>query len=146
MKLRYRAHTRTLKCPKFFWPGYYLIRRAHSPFRFRQEAPELMIDACLLTINTESDTLCFKDSCSHVFLLPQVILLLAHSEAYEFVLAGRGDVSVVNAQKFTLGSHVSNTALFPIRPLALGVMEICVDAVSAEGSDSRVQRVFVKVG
>lgn len=81
-----------------------------------------------------------------MFLLPQVILLLAQSEAFEFVLADRGDVSVVNAQKFTLGSHVSTTALFPIRPVALGVMEISVDAVSAGASDSQVWKVHVKVG
>lgn len=80
-----------------------------------------------------------------MFLLPQVILLLAQSEAFEFVLADRGDVSVVNAQKFTLGSHVSTTALFPIRPVALGLMEISVDAVSAEASDSQIRTVHVKV-
>ncbi|TMS21555.1 CD109 antigen [Larimichthys crocea] len=74
----------------------------------------------------------------------EVILLLAQSEAFEFVLADRGDVSVVNAQKFTLGSHVSASALFPIRPVALGMMEISVDAVSAEASDSLVWRVLVK--
>lgn len=80
-----------------------------------------------------------------MFLLSQVIVLLAQSEAFEFVLADRGDVSVVNAQKFTLGSHASASALFPIRPVALGVMEISVDAVSAEATDSRVWRVLVKV-
>ncbi|KAG8013590.1 hypothetical protein GBF38_022041, partial [Nibea albiflora] len=74
----------------------------------------------------------------------EVILLLAQSEAFEFVLADRGDVSVVNAQKITLGSHVSSSALFPIRPVALGMMEISVDAVSAEASDSLVWRVLVK--
>ncbi len=76
---------------------------------------------------------------------PQVILLLAQSEAFEFVLADRGDVAVVNAQKLTLGSHMSASALFPIRPVALGVMDISVDAVSAEASDSLVWTVLVKV-
>ncbi|XP_070776881.1 CD109 antigen-like [Enoplosus armatus] len=76
----------------------------------------------------------------------EVILLLAQSEAFEFVLADRGDVSVVNAQKLTLGSHVSASALFPIRPVALGEMEISVDAISAEASDSLVWRVLVKPG
>ena len=80
---------------------------------------------------------------SHFFL--QVILLLATSEAYEFVLADKGDVSGVNAQKLTLGSHVSASALFPIRPVALGEIEISVDAVSAEASDSLVWIVLVKV-
>lgn len=80
-----------------------------------------------------------------ICLSPQVILLLAQSEAFEFVLANRADVSVVNAQKLTFGSHVSAVALFPIRPVALGMMEITVDAVSAEASDSLVWRVFVKV-
>lgn len=72
-------------------------------------------------------------------------MLLAQSEAFEFVLAVRGDVSVVNAQKLTLGSHASAAALFPIRPAALGEMEISVDAISAEASDSLVWRVLVKV-
>ncbi|XP_071355028.1 CD109 antigen-like [Trachinotus anak] len=74
----------------------------------------------------------------------EVIMLLAQSKAFEFVLGDRGDVSVVNAQKLTLGSHVSASALFPIRPVALGEMEISVDAVCAEASDSIVRKVLVK--
>ncbi|KAM7403885.1 hypothetical protein PAMA_004352 [Pampus argenteus] len=74
----------------------------------------------------------------------EVILLLAQSEAFEFVLADRGDVSVLNAQKLSLGSHISSSALFPIRPVALGEMEISVDAISAEASDSLVWKVLVK--
>lgn len=50
-----------------------------------------------------------------------------------------------NAKKITLGSHVSAVVLFPIRPVALGVMEISVDAASADTSDSLVWRVHVKV-
>lgn len=76
---------------------------------------------------------------------PQVILLLAQSEAFEFVLADRGGVSVVNAQKLALGSHMSASGLFPIRPVALGMMEISVDGVSAGASDSLVWRLLVKV-
>uniref|UniRef100_A0A8C2Z6S3 CD109 molecule n=2 Tax=Cyclopterus lumpus TaxID=8103 RepID=A0A8C2Z6S3_CYCLU len=74
----------------------------------------------------------------------EVIVLLAQSEAFEFVLADKGDASVVNAQKLTMGSHVAASALFPIRPAGLGEMEISVDAVSAEASDSLVWRVLVK--
>ncbi|XP_030299046.1 CD109 antigen-like [Sparus aurata] len=74
----------------------------------------------------------------------EVILLLAQSEAYEFVLADTRDVSVVNAQKLNLGSHGSASALFAIRPVALGVMEVSMDAVSAEASDSLVWTVLVK--
>ncbi|XP_073339906.1 CD109 antigen-like [Pagrus major] len=74
----------------------------------------------------------------------EVILLLAESEAFEFVLADRWDVSLVNARKLTLGSHASASALFPIRPVALGVMEMSVDAISAESSDSLVWTVLVK--
>ncbi|XP_041828003.1 CD109 antigen-like [Melanotaenia boesemani] len=74
----------------------------------------------------------------------EVIVLLAQSEAFEFVLTERKDVSVINAQKLTVGSHVSASALFPIRPLALGEMEISVDAVSAETSDILVRKVMVK--
>ncbi|XP_060919349.1 CD109 antigen [Labrus mixtus] len=74
----------------------------------------------------------------------EVILLLAQSEAFQFVLAERGDVSTLNVKKLTLGSHVSAVALFPIRPVALGEMEISVDAISVDASDSLVWRVLVK--
>ncbi|KAM6912159.1 CD109 antigen [Xenentodon cancila] len=74
----------------------------------------------------------------------EVIVLLAQSEAFNFVLMDRKDVSVINAQKFNIGSHASASALFPIRPLALGEMEISVDAVSAETSDALIQKVLVK--
>ncbi|XP_059208526.1 CD109 antigen-like [Centropristis striata] len=74
----------------------------------------------------------------------EVIVLLAHSEAFEFVLADNGDISVVNAQRLTLGSHVSAAALFPIRLVSLGEVEISVDAVSAGASVSRVGTVLVK--
>ncbi|XP_008275105.1 CD109 antigen-like isoform X2 [Stegastes partitus] len=74
----------------------------------------------------------------------EVIVLLAQSEAFEFVLTDRRQASVINAQKLTLRSHVSASALFPIRPLAVGEMEISVDAVSAEGSDGLARRVTVK--
>ncbi|MEQ2207316.1 hypothetical protein XENOCAPTIV_010440 [Xenoophorus captivus] len=46
------------------------------------------------------------------------------SEAFEFVLMNRRGASVVNAQKLTLGSHASASALFPIRALAVGEMDI----------------------
>ncbi|XP_030575167.1 CD109 antigen-like [Archocentrus centrarchus] len=73
-----------------------------------------------------------------------VIVLLAQSKSFEFVLAQRKDASVIHAQKITVGSHVSASAQFPVRPLALGQVEISVDAVSAEASDSCVWRVMVK--
>ncbi|XP_060938965.1 CD109 antigen-like [Limanda limanda] len=74
----------------------------------------------------------------------EVIVLLAQSAAFKFVLGDRGDVSVVNAQRLTLGSHASAPAWFPIRPVALGEIEISVDVVSAEASDSLVWTVHVK--
>uniref|UniRef100_H3DHJ9 CD109 molecule n=1 Tax=Tetraodon nigroviridis TaxID=99883 RepID=H3DHJ9_TETNG len=83
---------------------------------------------------------------NHLERQMEVILLLAESETFQFVLANRADASVVNAQKLTLGSHVSAVALFPVRPVALGPMDITVDAVSAEASDSLVWSVFVKPG
>lgn len=70
---------------------------------------------------------------------------MAQSEAYEFVLADHGDISVVNARKLTVGSHSAASALFPIRTLALGEMEISVDAISADSSDRLVRSVLVKV-
>ncbi|KAK7904799.1 hypothetical protein WMY93_017406 [Mugilogobius chulae] len=74
----------------------------------------------------------------------EVILLLAESDAFQFVMAERGGLSVVNAQKLTLGSHVSAKAMFPIRVTALGEVDISVDAVSADASESLVWTVFVK--
>uniref|UniRef100_A0A668TCV7 CD109 molecule n=1 Tax=Oreochromis aureus TaxID=47969 RepID=A0A668TCV7_OREAU len=61
-----------------------------------------------------------------------------------FVLTHRKDASVISAQKVTVESQASASALFPVRPLALGEVEISVDAVSAEASDSLVCRVMVK--
>lgn len=72
-------------------------------------------------------------------------MLLAQSKSFEFVLTHRKDASVISAQKVTVESQASASALFPVRPLALGEVEISVDAVSAEASDSLVCRVMVKV-
>lgn len=40
---------------------------------------------------------------------------------------------------------MSASALFPIRPVALGEIEISVEAISAKTSDSLVWRMLVKV-
>nr|XP_057946755.1 CD109 antigen-like isoform X2 [Doryrhamphus excisus] len=74
----------------------------------------------------------------------EVMLLLSQSEAFEFVLRKRGDIAMVNAHTFILKGYASATALFPIRPVAVGEMEISVDAISADSSDSLVWRVIVK--
>ncbi|CAL8285857.1 unnamed protein product [Lota lota] len=74
----------------------------------------------------------------------EVILLVEHNEAFEFVLAVDADLSVANARKVTVGSQSSVSALFPIRPLALGEMEISAAVLSAESSESLVQTVLVK--
>ncbi|KAF7655787.1 hypothetical protein LDENG_00050910 [Lucifuga dentata] len=74
----------------------------------------------------------------------EVIVLVEQSDAYAFVLAEKGDISVVNAQKHTAGSHEVTSALFPIRPLTLGEMEISVDVISTEAFASLVQILFVK--
>lgn len=52
---------------------------------------------------------------------------------------------MLNAQKLRLGSHQSAVALIPVRPLALGMMDVTVDAVSAEAADSLVWSLLVKV-
>lgn len=72
-------------------------------------------------------------------------MLLTQTKAFQFVLETRENVSVVNAQKLNVGSLRSAYALFPIRAVALGEMEITVDAISAQASDNLVQRVSVKV-
>ncbi|CAL8271807.1 unnamed protein product [Merluccius merluccius] len=74
----------------------------------------------------------------------EVIMLVEHSEAFEFVLSVDEGVSVVNARKATVGSQSSASVLFPIRPLALGEMEISSTLLSAETSESLVQTVLVK--
>ncbi|XP_072314147.1 CD109 antigen [Eucyclogobius newberryi] len=84
------------------------------------------------------------DIINHLHRDLEVILLLAESDAFEFVLAQRGGLSVVNGQKLTLGSHVSAKAMFPVRVIALGEVDISVDAVSADASESLVWTVFVK--
>ncbi|KAM4625907.1 CD109 antigen-like [Polymixia lowei] len=74
----------------------------------------------------------------------EVTLMVAQSEAYEFVLAEKWGFSVVNARKVTAGSQDTASALFPIRVLALGEMEITVNAVSAQYSETLVRTVLVK--
>ncbi|XP_023207936.1 CD109 antigen-like [Xiphophorus maculatus] len=74
----------------------------------------------------------------------EVIVLVAQGDGFEFVLMDQRGASIINAQKITLRSHESASALFPIRPLALGEMEISVDAVSAEASDGLVEKIWVK--
>ncbi|XP_074548556.1 CD109 antigen [Halichoeres trimaculatus] len=103
----------------------------------------LSLDVPLYVIRGEEIVLEAK-IISHLDHEIEVILLLAQSDAFQFVLADRGDTTVLNAKKITLGSHVSAVVLFPIRPVALGEMEISVDAVSADASDSLVWRVLVK--
>ncbi|KAM9354880.1 CD109 antigen [Pholidichthys leucotaenia] len=73
-----------------------------------------------------------------------VIVLIRQSEAFEFTLTSRKDVSVINGQKLCIGSLGSASALFPIRPLTLGKIEISVDGISAQASESLVRTVIVK--
>uniref|UniRef100_A0A3Q1HW22 CD109 molecule n=2 Tax=Anabas testudineus TaxID=64144 RepID=A0A3Q1HW22_ANATE len=81
---------------------------------------------------------------NHLDRAIEVIVLLTQSKAFQFVLVNSRNVSVINAQKLNLGSHKSAAALFPIRPVAVGEMEITVYAVSADTSDSLFWSVFVK--
>ncbi|XP_056151328.1 CD109 antigen-like [Lampris incognitus] len=81
---------------------------------------------------------------NHLRAAMEVILLVAQNEAYEFVLAKERDISVVNARKITVGSQGAASALFPIRLLALGKVEISVDAISAEVSENLIRTVLVK--
>ncbi|XP_030212977.1 CD109 antigen-like [Gadus morhua] len=74
----------------------------------------------------------------------EVILLVEQNEAFEFVLAVDGDLAVVNARKVTVGPQSTVKAFFPIRPLALGEMEISAGMFSAEDSRRWVQTVLVK--
>lgn len=72
-------------------------------------------------------------------------MLLTQGKAFRFVLEDKGNVSVINAQKLNVASQDSELALFPIRPVALGEMEVTVEAVSAQASDSLVWKLLVKV-
>ncbi|XP_034051005.1 CD109 antigen [Thalassophryne amazonica] len=74
----------------------------------------------------------------------KVMLLISQSETFEFILAEWGGLSVVNSEQLSMGRHSFASALFPIRPKALGRMEIKVDAVSATASDHLFQTVSVK--
>ncbi|XP_017274786.1 CD109 antigen [Kryptolebias marmoratus] len=73
-----------------------------------------------------------------------VIVFIAQTEAFEFVLMDRRDASVINAQRLTLGSRQTASAIFSIKLLALGEKEISVVAMSAEASNTFTQRVMVK--
>lgn len=75
----------------------------------------------------------------------QVIVFIAQTEAFEFVMTDRRDKSIINAQRLTLRSHQTASAFFPIRLLALGDIEISVVAMSVEATNSFSQRILVKV-
>ncbi|PWA16432.1 hypothetical protein CCH79_00004627, partial [Gambusia affinis] len=81
---------------------------------------------------------------NHLDQETEVIVLVYQGDGFEFVLMDRRGASTITAQKITLGSHESASALFPIRPLALGEMEISVDAVSAAASDGLIKKIWVK--
>ncbi|KAL6105801.1 cd109 [Pungitius sinensis] len=70
----------------------------------------------------------------------EVIVLLAQSEAFEYVFKR----DAFGSRSLTVGSHSAAPALFPIRPVVLGQMDVCVEAVSAEASDTLVWRLLVK--
>nr|XP_020464229.1 CD109 antigen-like [Monopterus albus] len=74
----------------------------------------------------------------------KVIIMLSQTKAFKFVMEKKEGVSVINAQTLTIGSHASASVLFPIRPVVLGEMEISVDAISEEASDSIVWSLIVK--
>ncbi|XP_038126613.1 CD109 antigen-like isoform X2 [Cyprinodon tularosa] len=74
----------------------------------------------------------------------EVIVLVAQSEAFQFPLMERRGASVINAQPLNLRSHKSASVLFPIRAVVVGEIEVSVDAVSAESSDSLVRTILVK--
>ncbi|XP_037550486.1 CD109 antigen [Nematolebias whitei] len=73
-----------------------------------------------------------------------VIVFIAQTEAFEFVMTDQRDKSIINAQRLTLRSHQTASTFFPIRLLALGDIEISVVAMSLEASNSFSQRILVK--
>nr|XP_054597488.1 CD109 antigen isoform X2 [Nothobranchius furzeri] len=74
----------------------------------------------------------------------EVIVFIAQTEAFEFVLMTQKEASVINAQRLYLGAYVTSSARFPIRFLVLGEVELSVNAMSAEASGKFVQRLLVK--
>ncbi|XP_024258878.1 CD109 antigen isoform X1 [Oncorhynchus tshawytscha] len=74
----------------------------------------------------------------------EVIVVVAESSRFEFVLADRDLVSMVNARRVTVGSQGGATALFPIRPLVFGEILMSVKAMTGQATEKIVRKVLVK--
>ncbi|CAB1330744.1 unnamed protein product, partial [Coregonus sp. 'balchen'] len=74
----------------------------------------------------------------------EVIVVVAESQRFEFVLADRDLVSMVNARRVTVGSQGGATALFPIRPLVFGEITMSVKAMTGQATEKIVRKVLVK--
>ncbi|XP_030260339.1 CD109 antigen isoform X1 [Sparus aurata] len=75
--------------------------------------------------------------------LPQdleVMVIVAHSDTFEFVFPDNEELSTPNVRHVSVGSQNGASVLIPIRPLVLGEIPISVKAMSSEGSD------FVRMG
>lgn len=72
-------------------------------------------------------------------------MVVAESSRFEFVLADRDLVSMVNARRVTVGSQGGATALFPIRPLVFGEILMSVKAMTGQATKKIVRKVLVKV-
>ncbi|XP_023850526.2 CD109 antigen-like [Salvelinus sp. IW2-2015] len=74
----------------------------------------------------------------------EVIVVVAESSRFDFVLADRDLVSMVNARRVTVGSQGGATALFPIRPLVFGEILMSVKAMTGQATEKIVRKVLVK--
>ncbi|KAK0132986.1 CD109 antigen [Merluccius polli] len=75
---------------------------------------------------------------------PQVMVTVAQSDAFEFIFPDSDVLSMASSRKVFVPSDSSTPILFPIRPLALGVMPISVKAISSTASDAVRRDVVVK--
>ncbi|CAL8314960.1 unnamed protein product [Merluccius merluccius] len=73
-----------------------------------------------------------------------VMVTVAQSDAFEFIFPDSDVLSMASSRKVFVPSDSSTPILFPIRPLALGVMPISVKAISSTASDAVRRDVVVK--
>lgn len=90
--------------------------------------------------------LVLSDFCVNPFCFcHQVMVIVAHSDTFEFVFPDNEELSTPNVRHVSVGSQNGASVLIPIRPLVLGEIPISVKAMSSEGSDFVRMGVLVKV-
>lgn len=75
----------------------------------------------------------------------KVMVIVAHSDTFEFVFPDNEGLSMPSVSHVSVGSQSGASVLIPIRPRVLGEIPISVKAMSSAASDFIRTTVLVKV-